>query len=233
MPIPETTSSIRRSTASAIAPPQSPNTTSGTRPNRPVRPTQEDEPVIWNSWKGTATTVSCAPTTVTTPRGPEPPERGGAQRGGVGEQAPSCPPPVASRASSRSFAHPRIVGNPTGTVRVSLASTDPVRGPAARPPSRRCAGRPEAEPVVQARRSGPARTRRGWARSASRPSAAAAGSARRRRSGPPSRRTGRRGRAGRAPSPTAARPTPRSATSGAGCASTRRSPPCRAARRSR
>ena len=34
-----TSSSVRRSTASAIAPPHSPNTTSGTSPNSPVRPT--------------------------------------------------------------------------------------------------------------------------------------------------------------------------------------------------
>ena len=46
IPIPETTSSIRRSTASAIAPPQSPNTMSGTSPNSPVSPTHDDEPVI-------------------------------------------------------------------------------------------------------------------------------------------------------------------------------------------
>ena len=39
MPAPLIRSSVRRSIASAIAPPHSPNTTSGTSPNRPVRPT--------------------------------------------------------------------------------------------------------------------------------------------------------------------------------------------------
>jgi hypothetical protein len=39
MPDPLNSSSVRRSTASAIAPPHSPKTTSGTSPNRPVNPT--------------------------------------------------------------------------------------------------------------------------------------------------------------------------------------------------
>ena len=39
MPAPVIRSSVRRSIASAIAPPHSPNTTSGTSPNSPVRPT--------------------------------------------------------------------------------------------------------------------------------------------------------------------------------------------------
>ena len=47
MPAPVTSSSTRRSTASAIAPPHSPNTISGTSPNRPVSPTQAEEPVSW------------------------------------------------------------------------------------------------------------------------------------------------------------------------------------------
>ncbi|GAA4793204.1 hypothetical protein GCM10023200_31230 [Actinomycetospora chlora] len=47
IPAPVITSSQRRSTASAIAPPHSPKTISGTRPNRPVRPTHADEPVSW------------------------------------------------------------------------------------------------------------------------------------------------------------------------------------------
>ena len=37
---------VRRSITSASAPPQSPKTTSGTRPNTPVRPTYAEEPVI-------------------------------------------------------------------------------------------------------------------------------------------------------------------------------------------
>ena len=40
------TSRVRRSKTSASAPPQSPKTTSGTRPNSPVSPTYADEPVI-------------------------------------------------------------------------------------------------------------------------------------------------------------------------------------------
>ena len=47
MPAPVTSSSTRRSTASAMAPPHSPNTISGTRPNSPVSPTQAEEPVSW------------------------------------------------------------------------------------------------------------------------------------------------------------------------------------------
>jgi hypothetical protein len=39
MPAPVTISNVRRSTASAMAPPHSPNTTSATRPTAPVRPT--------------------------------------------------------------------------------------------------------------------------------------------------------------------------------------------------
>jgi hypothetical protein len=39
------TSSLRRSTASATAPPHSPNTTSGMRLARPSMPTQNDDPV--------------------------------------------------------------------------------------------------------------------------------------------------------------------------------------------
>jgi hypothetical protein len=41
-----TTSRVRRSIASASAPPHSPKTTSGTSPNTPVRPTYAEEPVI-------------------------------------------------------------------------------------------------------------------------------------------------------------------------------------------
>ena len=65
MPATVTSSSVRRSTASAIAPPHNPNTTSGTSPNRPVSPTHADEPVSWKIWNGTATTVSCDPIVVT------------------------------------------------------------------------------------------------------------------------------------------------------------------------
>ena len=39
IPAPLNSSSVRRSIASAIAPPHSPNTTSGTSPKRPVSPT--------------------------------------------------------------------------------------------------------------------------------------------------------------------------------------------------
>ena len=45
MPDPVISSSVRRSIASAIAPPHSPKTTSGTSPNSPVSPTYADEPV--------------------------------------------------------------------------------------------------------------------------------------------------------------------------------------------
>jgi hypothetical protein len=47
IPEPVTTSRPRRSTASAIAPPQRPKTISGTSPKRPVSPTQIDDPVSW------------------------------------------------------------------------------------------------------------------------------------------------------------------------------------------
>ena len=40
-----TTSRVRRSIASASAPPHRPKTTSGTSPNTPVRPTYAEEPV--------------------------------------------------------------------------------------------------------------------------------------------------------------------------------------------
>jgi|GEM_PF-3512264 len=66
-PAPVTSSGTRRSTASAIAPPHNPNTTSGTSPNKPVRPTQDEDPVSWWICVGTATTERCAPITVTSP----------------------------------------------------------------------------------------------------------------------------------------------------------------------
>jgi hypothetical protein len=47
IPVTVTSSRVRRSTASAIAPPHKPNTISGTSPNRPVSPTHADESVRW------------------------------------------------------------------------------------------------------------------------------------------------------------------------------------------
>src|SRR4051812_22238837 len=61
-----TTSSFRRSTASATAPPQSPKTSSGTRATSPVRPTYAEDPVRSKTCFGTATAVSWVPTAVTT-----------------------------------------------------------------------------------------------------------------------------------------------------------------------
>ena len=55
-------SSRRRSTASATAPPQSPNSTSGTSPASPSIPTQNEDPVSSNTCTGTATAVSWKPT---------------------------------------------------------------------------------------------------------------------------------------------------------------------------
>src|SRR5215475_10200781 len=54
----EASSSIRRSTASATAPPHSPNTTSGPSATSPSIPTQNEEPVISYTCTGTATAVS-------------------------------------------------------------------------------------------------------------------------------------------------------------------------------
>ena len=55
-------SSSRRSTASATAPPHSPNRTSGTRPTSPSIPTQNEDPVSSYTCTGTATAVSWKPT---------------------------------------------------------------------------------------------------------------------------------------------------------------------------
>jgi hypothetical protein len=54
-------SSSRRSTASATAPPHSPNITSGTSPTSPSMPTQNDDPVSSYTCTGTATAVSWNP----------------------------------------------------------------------------------------------------------------------------------------------------------------------------
>src|SRR5512133_812670 len=54
-------SSSRRSTASATAPPQSPNNTSGTSPTSPSVPTQNEEPVSSYTCTGTAAAVSWKP----------------------------------------------------------------------------------------------------------------------------------------------------------------------------
>ncbi len=58
---------VRRSITSASAPPQSPNTISGTRAKAPASPTYAELDVIWKICCGTATTDNCAPMTVTTP----------------------------------------------------------------------------------------------------------------------------------------------------------------------
>ena len=52
---------VRRLTASAIAPPYSPNTTIGTSPASPTRPTYNDECEIEYTCTGTATWVSIEP----------------------------------------------------------------------------------------------------------------------------------------------------------------------------
>ncbi len=61
----EISSSLRRSTASATAPPHSPNTISGTSPTRPSTPTQNDDRVRSYTWTGTATAVTWNPTNET------------------------------------------------------------------------------------------------------------------------------------------------------------------------
>ena len=53
--------SLRRSIASAIAPPSSPNTISGTSATIEVTPTSSDDPVSAYTWYGTATSVICWP----------------------------------------------------------------------------------------------------------------------------------------------------------------------------
>jgi hypothetical protein len=58
----DASSSRRRSTASATAPPQSPNSTSGTSPTTPSMPTQNEDPVSSYTCTGTATAVSWKPT---------------------------------------------------------------------------------------------------------------------------------------------------------------------------
>src|SRR5262245_44660029 len=55
---------VRRSNASASAPPQSPKISNGTSPNAPASPTNPDDPVMSNTCLGTATVVSCDPTAV-------------------------------------------------------------------------------------------------------------------------------------------------------------------------
>ena len=55
---------VRRSNASAIAPPHSPKISSGTSPNAPASPTNPDDPVRSKICFGTATVVSCDPTAV-------------------------------------------------------------------------------------------------------------------------------------------------------------------------
>ncbi len=57
--------SLRRSTTSASDPPQSPKTMSGTSPKTPLSPTYPEDPVMWKICAGMATTVICAPSTVT------------------------------------------------------------------------------------------------------------------------------------------------------------------------
>ena len=57
----EASSSRRRSTASATAPPHRLKTRSGTRPATPSSPTQNDDRVSWNISTGTATAVSWKP----------------------------------------------------------------------------------------------------------------------------------------------------------------------------
>ena len=60
-----TSSSLRRSTVSAIAPPHSPNTSNGTSATPAAIPTQADDPVRSKTCLGTATAVSCDPIAVT------------------------------------------------------------------------------------------------------------------------------------------------------------------------
>ena len=61
-----TSSTRRRSNASAMLPPSSAKTTSGTNATAPLRPTIADEPESLKSCTGTATAVSWLPTEVTT-----------------------------------------------------------------------------------------------------------------------------------------------------------------------
>jgi hypothetical protein len=56
---------LRRSTASAIAPPYRPNPISGNSANTPTRPTANDDPVSVYTWIATATVVICWPSWAT------------------------------------------------------------------------------------------------------------------------------------------------------------------------
>lgn len=58
-PAEEARASVRRSTASAIAPPYSPNTASGTSAQRPTSPTEKVDPVSAYTWIDTVTAVIC------------------------------------------------------------------------------------------------------------------------------------------------------------------------------
>src|SRR5690606_29610716 len=65
MPVLVASSRVRRSTLSAIAPPHSAKTTSGSRAAKLAYPTQAEEPVMSYTCLGTATAVSWLPTEVT------------------------------------------------------------------------------------------------------------------------------------------------------------------------
>ena len=56
---------MRRSIASAIAPPYSPNVTSGTSANTPTRPTAKDEPVSAYTCTAIVTLAICWPSWAT------------------------------------------------------------------------------------------------------------------------------------------------------------------------
>ena len=60
-----TSSSLRRSTASAIAPPHTPKSSSGASATAPESPTYPDDPVRSKTCLGTATAVSWLPIAVT------------------------------------------------------------------------------------------------------------------------------------------------------------------------
>ena len=60
-PVDEMRASVRRSMASAIAPPYSPNTISGTREQSPTRPTANVECDKAYTWIDTVTAVICCP----------------------------------------------------------------------------------------------------------------------------------------------------------------------------
>lgn len=86
-----TNRSFRRSTASAMAPPQSPKTSSGTSATSPERPTYADEPVRSKTCLGTATAVSWVPTAVTTVDSQSRMEGRDLQRPGVDDDATEKP----------------------------------------------------------------------------------------------------------------------------------------------